>query len=143
MAAAARIPLHRALAAHVRGALAAPPRRAGPTALSGASLLAALVYASSSETASCDGAAAPPTAPLRPLPGSGADESQSRRQLREALDSGYLAGITVRGSGRRRGVWQGARGRGARSVGRAVTWRPRGWYKLRGPLAPPCHQQPR
>lgn len=89
-----RVPI--ALLRHI-AAIRAAHRGSAYSTLSGLSIAGALAYVASTDEVACDGnATSRSSAPIRPLPGSGADESQSRRQLREALDSGYLAGITVR-----------------------------------------------
>lgn len=70
-----------------------PRRRAFGGLLAGAASIAvAATHAAAADDVAVPAAAAPPAARLRQLPG----ESRGKAQLREAVESGYLAAIVVR-----------------------------------------------
>lgn len=85
--------VHRLLAAGARLPPAAALLARRPLALcGGGGLTAAAVAYALTQAAECEEA---PKGSLRPLPGTAGGEGIARSQLREAIESGYLAGITV------------------------------------------------
>jgi hypothetical protein len=89
-----------------------------PLALYGSGGLTAVGVAYAlTQAAECE---EPPKGSLRPLPGAAGGEGMARSQLREAIESGYLAGITVSCAARERC-------RGTRLRARGGGWRAAWW----------------